>query len=49
MWGTCAGVVEVAWYAAAVKESQINVRKSNNKELQIVLKTPWLVSSLVKG
>ena len=31
MWGTCGGAVEVAWYAAAVKERQINVRESNNK------------------
>lgn len=26
MWGTCGGAVEVAWYAAAVKERQINVK-----------------------
>ena len=49
MWGTCGGAVEVAWYAAAVKESQIKVRKMRTKELKLCLKHTWFVSLLAKS
>ena len=49
MWGTCGGAVEVAWYAAAVKESQIKVRKMRTKELKLCLKHTSFVSLLAKS